>query len=140
MIHCTISHRGVPIGRVDVGAVAGTVTVEFAPLSAFDAWRQLAEEVGRALSAAGFFGRGGMQRSGLSVGERSAKLDEGASWGRELELRDRRGELVPTTFIEIAQVPDEAPPLYVAWIGFQAAAAGVPAAKLQPERSATESA
>lgn len=124
----TIAHRGVPLGSVHIDATAGLVTAEFHPTAAFDAWRTLAVEVGNALSAAGFFSRDATAASTMAPDQRSAALDAGASWGRELELRGQRGELVPTSFIEIGAVPGEVPPMYVAWIGFERLTAAVPAA------------
>jgi hypothetical protein len=138
MPESTISHRGVPLGTVNIGNAVGVVTVEFRPLPAFDGWRPLANEVGNALRAAGFFGRG-LDGSRMPPDRRSGALDEGASWGRELELWTVEGEFVPTSFIEIAEVPDESPTLHVAWIGFQTVAASVHAANVGLPRSAPES-
>lgn len=140
MLNCTISHRGVPIGTVDLRTTVDLVTAEFTPFAAFDAWRDLAAAVGQALRDAGLFGRDAAPESALAPGRRSAALDEGASWGRDLELRNESGALVPTTFIEVAEVPGEVPTLYVAWIGFHTAGAAVPADREQPEHSAWDGA
>lgn len=139
MPESTITHRGVPLGTVNVGNAVGVVTVEFRPLPPFESWRTLANEVGKALRAAGFFGRGEADGSGMPSERRAGALDQGASWGRELELRNARGEMVPTSFIEIAEVPDETPTLHVAWIGFQTVAAAVLAARVEPRHSPPES-
>ena len=128
----TITHRGVPLGSASIDATVGVVTVEFRPLAAFNEWRTLAVDVGKALRAAGFFGRDAAGASGMAPELRSAALDAGASWGHELELRGELAELVPTSFIEFAAVPDEIPPLYVGWIGFERLAAGVPAEQAAP--------
>jgi hypothetical protein len=138
MLQCTITRHGVPIGSIDIAEAVSVVTAEFTPLPVFSPWRRLAAAVGEALRSTGLFGQEPMVTSSIASDRRTAALDEGASWGRDLELRDRSGTLIATSFIEIAEVPGEDPLFYVAWIGFRAGGTGIPATLERPRRALLE--
>ena len=115
----TIAHRGVPIGTVDLGLWQLQTAVAVTPLPAYESIRALVRTASQALRAAA----GGSQSD---VNLQSA-LHTGGELGRDLELRDSAGNLVPTDFIELTDWPDETPAVR-AWIGLH----GVPAGKSAP--------
>jgi hypothetical protein len=110
-----ISHRGVPIGTVDLSLWQQQVAVAVTPLPAYESIRALVRTASQALREAAV-----SSQPDVSL---QAALNTGAQLGRDLELRDEVGDLVPTDFIELTEWPDETPEVR-AWIGLRAVPTG----------------
>jgi len=132
MVPYTITHQGVPIGNVELDPAQTRSAAAVAPLPAYDAIRPIVLAASLALRAAA------VSTGDADVVSRSA-LDRGAALGKDLELRDARGELVPTDFIELAEWPGEDPEVR-AWVGIRGVAAGRPAAPAPRTTQGSESA
>lgn len=103
MRRLVVTHHGVPLGRVDeLHLTTGDLVVgEVECLSAYDALRPTIWEASRSLWSVGFLASGidvtRMSPAPAEVRERAAEL--------ELELRDEKGALVPTDFVNIVERP-----------------------------------
>ena len=105
----TITHRGVPVATFEVlpGAQGPRpVRVPIEPLPGFEAIRPTARAATIALRVllAAVPQKFGELRS-------RGELGRAAASGRELELRDEQGALVPVDFIELLESPGEDPPV-----------------------------
>jgi len=128
----TITHRGVPIGTVELDSAEDRAAVAVVILSAYEALRPIVRAASDALRAAAV-------GSGESdVVSRSA-LQQAVTLGKDLELIDRAGELVATDFIELGEWPGEDPEVR-AWIGFRGVAARRAARRSPPKKEGPESA
>jgi len=128
----TITHRGVPIGTVELEAAEERAAAAVVTLPAYEAIRPIVLAAAHALRAATIGASEGNEVS------RSA-LQQGVALGRDLELIDRNGELVPTDFIELGEWPGEDPRVR-AWIGFRGVAAHRVARRSPPKKRGPESA
>ncbi|HKG95772.1 MAG TPA: hypothetical protein VKA84_27930 [Gemmatimonadaceae bacterium] len=147
----TITHAGVPVGTVDLapgptdGRAAGLVT----RLPAYTALSPLVGAASAALwqlAAAGplpvpvEWGGHGLPNAGGAAG---GALGDATALGRALELRDERGELVATDYVELIELRDrsegggvsEPGPVVVALVGLRHAPAAI-LAREPPRRSA----
>ena len=129
---CTITHRGVPIGSAEIESTDERAAVAVAPLPGYEAIRSIVRAASVALRATT---AGSGDQESLSRGA----LQRGAELGRDLELLDHRGELVPTDFIELGEWPGEEPEVR-AWIGFRGVPAARAARRSPPRKSGPESA
>jgi len=132
MTSFTITHQGVPLGTVELDPAQQRVAAAVATLPAYEAIRPIIQAASAALRAAAVGG------GEADTGSRDA-LQRGAALGKDLELRDSAGELVPTDFIELAEWPGEDPEVR-AWIGFRGVPAAQPARRSPPKREGPESA
>lgn len=139
----TIHHAGVPVGQVEFrpGGPPRQV-LPFQPLSGYGALAPLVERASIALHTTALAGARRDDRAEGAAATTRATLDadagvlaRAATLGRQLELRDAAGRLVPTRFIELVAPlnPDEP---VAAIIGTAEAMAPVPA-PLEPPPSAT---
>ena len=98
-----VTHHGVPVGRIEaLRLTTGDLAVgELECMSAYAALRPTIWEASRSLWSVGFLNSGAdvtrMAPAPPEVRERAAEL--------ELELRDERGVLVPTDFVNIVERP-----------------------------------
>ena len=113
MLRVVVTHHGVPLGRVNALhlTIGDLVVGELECLPAYDALRPTIWEASRSLWSVGFFASGmdvtRMSPAPAEVRERAAEL--------ELELRDEKGALVPTDFVNIVERPFVAmPPVVLA--------------------------
>ena len=128
----TITHRGVPIGTVELNVAEERAAAAVVTLPAYEAIRPIVVAAADALRAATI---GATEGNEVSRGA----LQQGATLGRDLELIDRNGELVPTDFIELGEWPGEDPRVR-AWIGFRGVAAHRVARRSPPKKRGPESA
>ncbi len=128
----TITHRGVPIGTVEMELAEERAAVSVATLPAYEAIRPIVRAASDALRAAT------VGPSETEIVSRRA-LQQGAALGRDLELIDRAGELVPTDFIELGEWPGEDPQVR-AWISFRGVPAQRAARRSPPKKQGPESA
>jgi hypothetical protein len=136
-VRFTITHRGVPVGDVELDFGGDELTVGLVrPLAGYAAVRPIVRAATDALRNDGFPGLAADPVS-PSVGE--GALGRNAALGRALELRDERGALVPTDFIDLAEWPGEATEI-TTWVRVRHAAAAVPAAGRPPRGAAPEGA
>jgi hypothetical protein len=94
-----VVHRGVPVGQVDLvpgDLVAGTLT----PTPAIDALRDTLRAGSEALLAMGFFGASDATRTHPDGQALSAAA------ALRFDLFDSRGELTPTTFVNLIESQD----------------------------------
>ncbi len=128
----TITHRGVPIGTVELDSAEERAAVAVVILPAYEALHPIVRAASDALRAAAV-------RPGESdIVSRSA-LQQGVTLGKDLELIDRAGELVPTDFIELGEWPGEDPEVR-AWISFRGVPARRGARRSPPKKEGPESA
>ena len=98
-----VTHHGVPLGRVEaLRLTTGDLAVgELECLPAYEALRPTIWAASRSLWSVGFLASGAdvtrISAAPPEVRERAAEL--------ELELRDERGALVPTDFVNIVERP-----------------------------------
>lgn len=116
----TITHTGVPVGTVELEPQPAVVAGPVEPLGAYAALRPLVSAASAALQHLGFPAAAG--EPGTPIPPPSVALGRAAALGRELELRDRDGALIPTEFVELVEVAD-VPTRLVALVGFRAATA-----------------
>jgi len=128
----TITHRGVPIGIVELDSAVERAAVAVAILPAYESLRPIVRAASDALRTAAV----GPGES--DIVSRSA-LQQGVALGKDLELIDRAGELVPTDFIELGEWPGEDPEVR-AWIGFRGVPAQRAARRSPPKKQGPESA
>lgn len=102
----TITHRGVPVGTVELPPSGERVTVAVTPLAGYAAIRPLVRRASRALAAVVLGAPGAPARRPLAS---ETALGRAAGLGRALELRDSAGALVPTDFIDLTDWPGGAP-------------------------------
>jgi hypothetical protein len=98
-VRYAVMHEGVPIGHVELSGgelVAGPLT----PLPALEPLRATVQEGSAALLSLGFFGAA----TAAVEGDTEAALRAAAAI--QLDLADLRGELVPTTFVNLLEAPD----------------------------------
>ena len=126
----TITHRGVPIGIADV--LAATESIIVAPVVPLPAYATLSATVRAASLALADTTLGLVVPTGESPERRETALTLGAALGRELELRDAAGALVPADFIELTEWPGGNPEV-AAFIGFRDSHAAIPAS-VRPRR------
>jgi hypothetical protein len=119
-----VTHSGVPIGRVSL--TIGELGVgDLEPTSHYSAVRDLIRAASCSLWSVGFLSRGlvpDRQPTPIEIVTRVAELD--------LELRDDRGGLVPTDFVNIVEHEDASRPPAV-FVRFRLERAGR-AAVVQP--------
>jgi hypothetical protein len=122
-VRYTISHQGVPIGSAEL-TLGDAITIgAVTPLAAYEAIRPLVRDATAALRAIGF----------PEPSEDAAPIDDptvlarAAALGRALELRDERGTVVTTDFVELMEqvAPDGSSP--IVWVRSRHAAAALPA-------------
>jgi hypothetical protein len=102
----TLTHRGVPIGTVELPPTGERVTVAVTPLPGYDALRPLVRLASHALSGVALNAPGD---PALPPVASTLALERGAELGRALELRDGAGALMPTDFIDLSEWPGGAP-------------------------------
>jgi hypothetical protein len=136
MRHVVVSHHGVPLGRIELlRLTTGDLAVgELECLPAYDALRPTIWEVSRSLWSVGFLASGidvtRLAPAPAAVRERAAEL--------ELDLRDERGGLVPTDFVNIVERPlVDMPPVVFARLRLASASekAAIPSQGRDPGRS-----
>jgi len=131
MTSFTITYQGVPVGTVEFEPTDQPAACAVALLPAYEAIRPIV----RAASAAIRAGAVADQAPPVSADA----LHRGAALGKDLELHDSAGRLVPTAFIELAEWPGEVPEVR-AWIGIRGVPAGQPARKRPCSTGGSESA
>ena len=131
-----VTHHGVTVGRVEsLRLTTGDVAVgELERMAAYDALRPTIWEASRSLWSVGFFASGidmrQMPPAPAAVRELAAEL--------ELELRDEKGGLIPTDFVNIVERPFvDMPPVVFARLRLASAldTAGMPSQGSDPGRS-----
>ena len=98
MTEFLITHRGVPIGTVELPCEGDRFTVEVQPLAAYTAIQPFVREASGALADVA-----------LGRSANALALNSAAALGRALELRDVTGALVPVDFIELTDWPGGTP-------------------------------
>ena len=93
-----ITHRGVPIGTVELPREGDHFTVEVQPLAAYADIQPFVREASGALADVA-----------LGRSANALALNRAAALGRALELRDATGALVPVDFIELTDWPGGTP-------------------------------
>ena len=132
----TITHRGVPIGITDVQPASEPVVV--APVVRLPAYASLSSTVRAASLALADAALAHSTAVGGTSSGREGVFARAAALGRELELRDANGALVPADFIELTEWPGGNPEV-AALIRFRDSHAGVPASvRRQPLGGAGE--
>jgi hypothetical protein len=122
-----IAHRGVPIGEADLDLEADPAVGHVATLPAYDSLRERVRIATRVLQAS---------IAGSSTSDEDV-LKSAVALGRELELRDQQGELIPTDFVELADW--ETDPLGVTvWVRLRQTTGGKPARRSLSERISGE--
>ena len=111
----TITHHGVPVGTAELPSDGDRMTVAVEPLPAYAAIQPLVRDASCALADVALGRSGDM-----------GALRRAAALGRDLELRDPAGALVPADFIELTEWPSGAPQV-AAFIQLREAHAPVPA-------------
>jgi len=124
----TITHRGVPIGTIELPVSSERVTVAVSPLPGYEAIQPMVRQASRALSAVVLDAAG---TPGLRPLASEAALGRAAELGRALELRDATGALVPTDFIDLTEWPGGTPAV-AATIGLRDSHARQPAPAAPP--------
>jgi hypothetical protein len=131
-VQFTITHRGIPLGEVELAATKPINHVDFRPLSAYTDISTVVSQARRAM-------RGELFLPGMSKEAGEAAFERAMSAWRalnaELELRDAEGRLVPTTAIELLDEEEHSP--YWRWTAtlvFGEEEEGVPAGGLPPMR------
>jgi len=102
----TLVHNGVPIGAVDL-PLAGLAAGRVACLRAYGAIQPVVRVATAALLDVGVFGVAAPPRSPRSA--ETIRLRRALARGArlQLELRSDAGELVPTTFVNLLEAPDD---------------------------------
>jgi len=98
-VRFSVMHEGVPVGFVELASgelVAGQLT----PLPSLDPLRDTIREGSNALLALGFFG------AATPAGQNGAGASLRAAAALQFDLVDERGELRPSTFVNILEPPD----------------------------------
>jgi hypothetical protein len=131
----TITHRGVPVGTVELPPSGERIAVAVTTLSGYEAIRPLVRRASRALSAIVLGAPVGPGPRPLAS---ETALGHAAELGRALELRDSAGALVPTDFIDLTDWPGGAPEV-AAMIGLRDSHAREPAPAPAPPVSDSES-
>ena len=141
----TITHKGIPIGEVDLHLGSELAAGDVVPLAGYDAVRSDVQAVTLAMDVLGFMGpfarplRAAVDADRAAVVDTSAALARGAELGRELELCDARGTPVPVDWIELMDFAGS-PPDITAWVGIRTAPSGVLARRtLQPRKGSDAS-
>ena len=129
----SITHEGVPIGRIDLDPSQRRTEAVVALLPAYDAIRPIVQATTRAL----------LRASAAYVAEpHAAPLNPEnhvTDLGKRLELLDTMGQLVPTDFIELRDWSVEVSQVH-ALVGFRTVPAGRPANTVAPRREGPDSA
>lgn len=95
----SVVHDGIPVGFVELAPgelVAGQLT----PLPALDPLRDTIRDGSNALLALGFFG------AATAAGQNGVGASLRAAAALEFDLVDARGELNPSTFVNVLESPD----------------------------------
>lgn len=95
----SVIHNGIPIGGVEL-AVGELVAGQLAPLPMIDPLRETLRAGSNALLSLGFFG------AATEAGSNGAGGALRAAAALQFELVDERGEVVPTTFVNVIDAPD----------------------------------
>ena len=115
-----VTHHGVPLGRIEALRLTtdDLAVGELECLSAYDALRPTIREASRSLWSVGFLA------SGVDVTRMSPAAEEVRQRAAELalELRDARGALIPTDFVNIVERPFEDRPVVFARLRLASAA------------------
>lgn len=126
----TVSHKGVPIGEVELDLSAELAAADMVPLAGYEAVRPDVQAVTLAMDVLGFMGpfarplRAAVAADlAAGVAPRDA-LARGAELGRELELRDPRGAPVAVDWIELMDFAGS-PPEIAAWVRVRTAPSAV---------------
>lgn len=96
-VRCLITHHGVPVGAVDLDGAEPRLDLPVRPLDGYASIQPVVRAGSVAL--ANFALHGG------DAPADGAALRRGTELGRELELRDEGGALVPTDFIVLTEWP-----------------------------------
>ena len=105
---------------------ATSESIIVAPVVPLPAYATLSSTVRAASLALADTTLGLVAPTGISSARREATLALGAALGRELELRDAAGALVPADFIDLTEWPGGNPEV-AAFIGFRDSHAATPA-------------
>jgi hypothetical protein len=122
----TILHQGIPIGVGDL-AVDGTFAGgEVNPLPGYKAIQPTVRQAWRAMSNLGYLppgpgAAGGVNTAGDAAGREA--FERAAVVSRALELRDARGALIPTEWVELTDGGEGSDVSLMAEISIAAAAA-----------------
>jgi hypothetical protein len=92
-------HEGIPVGFVEL-ALGELVAGQLMPLPALDPLRDTIREGSNALLALGFFG------AATPAGQNGAGASLRAAAALQFDLVDERGELSPSTFVNVLESPD----------------------------------
>jgi hypothetical protein len=116
----TITHHGVPIGLIESLPAEERITIGVQPLPGYAPLQELVRAASRALADTA------LSRPTPASAPVASALRRGAELGRELELRDEAGALVPADYIELTDWPGGEPEI-AALIRLRDAHAGAPA-------------
>jgi hypothetical protein len=137
----TVHHRGVPVGTVILRLGGPLAMGDVEPLPGYAALQPTLRAGGRVEANLGYLppeghAVGGVDAAGEAAGRAAlARVD---ALSRELELRDARGALVPTAWVELTDVPGGRGVWLVAELTI--APAGAPAALHEPPLSDADAA
>ena len=99
----TITHHGVPIGLIELLPAEERITIGVQPLPGYVPLQELVRAASRALADTA------LSRPTPADAQFAFALRRGVELGRELELRDEAGALVPTDYIELTDWPGGEP-------------------------------
>jgi hypothetical protein len=100
----TLLFRGATVGTLHAELADGVLAGDLSPLPGFEVLRAAIGDASRALTNHGFLPPAGARTGGVSqVGDKAgaAALAAAQALCDELELRDSRGQLVPTDWINV---------------------------------------
>jgi len=100
----TLLFRGATVGMLDSDMVDSMLGGNLSPLPGFEALRATISDASRALANHGFLPPAGALSRGVSQGgseAAGAAFADAQALCEELELRDARGQLVPTDWINV---------------------------------------
>jgi hypothetical protein len=98
-VRFSVMHAGIPVGYVELGS--GELTAgRLVPLPALDPLRETIREGSAALLSLGFFG------AATVAGQNGAGPSLRAAADLHFDLFDDRGDLSPTTFVNLLESPD----------------------------------
>ncbi len=128
-VRYTIEHRGVPVGIIEPKTLDDLTAADVQPLPGYEAIRTVVRAGTAALQNLGFLG----PAAELASADRGdAALGAAAALGRQLELRDERGEPVAVDCVDLTDWPG-AESEVIAFITFRDAQTPVPAPLHPPE-------
>ena len=101
-VRYTIEHRGVPVGIIEPKALDDLTAADVQPLPGYEAIRPVVRDGTVALRNLGFLGPAAEP---VSADRGAAALGAAAALGRQLELRDERGEPVAVDCVDLTDWP-----------------------------------